>query len=362
MNRVAPQFIAPETRVFALTICGLEAISAREMVRIPDVTVTETSYRRIAGICAGSLAPLLSLHTVDDVFLDVASWSEIGRPRSALERLQTLSAQLDLSNSVSECASVRSIPDVPSFSISVSFVGKRNYTTDEIKVALAQHIAYSHSWTYQPDDRAADLNLRVFIDHDQAYLGVRLAKQPLHERWYRQAQTVGALKPSVAAALVMLADVREGMRVLDPCCGSGTILIEAALQGASVSGGDSDPAAIQAAQSNCRAAGIPVSIQQWQAQSLPLAADSVDCVICNLPWGRQVSADESLEAFYRQALAEMRRVLAPGGCIVVLTTAPHLLDGSGLSCTDRFEISLHGQRPTVLVFRDEELVSNSVEQ
>lgn len=75
------------------------------------------------------------------------------------------------------------------------------------------------------------------------------------------------------------------MRVLDPCCGSGTIVIEAALQGALAFGGDSDLAAVQAAQVNCQAAGIAVSIQHWQAQALPLAAASVDRVISNLPWG-----------------------------------------------------------------------------
>lgn len=354
MNRVAEQLIAPEkTRVFALATCGLEAVCAREMARVPGMAITQTSYRRIAAICAGSLSPLLSLRTVDDVFLDVASWSEIGRARSTLERLQTLSAQLDLSAAVRGCASVRSLPNIPSFSISASFVGKRNYTTDEIKAALAPNVEHSHRWKYEPDDRAADINLRMFIDHEQAFLGVRLARQPLHERGYRRTQMVGALKPPVAAALVMLGEVREGMRVLDPCCGSGTILIEAALQGASVSGGDSDPVAVRAAQTNCRAASITASIQQWQAQSLPMAANSADCVITNLPWGRQIDVDEPLDAFYRQVFAEMRRVLAPGGHIVVLTTAPHLLSNSDLSCIDRFEISLHGQRPTVLVFCSE---------
>ncbi len=347
-----PASAARPTRFFALTTCGLETISARELACAPGVTVTETGYRRVAATCAGPLDALLALRTVDDVFLSVATWAEIGRPRSALERLRTLSARLDLISALRGCATVRPIPYPPAFSLSVSFVGKRNYTTHEIKAILAERIASRQGWTYQPDDRLADVNLRVFIEHEQAHIGMRLAKQPLHERPYHQAQRAGALKPSAAAALVMAADVDAGLRVLDPCCGSGALLIEAALQGtgALVCGGDSDPAAVQAAQINCRAAGVCASLQRWQAEALPLAAASIDRVICNLPWGRQTQADGSLADFYQAAFAEMRRVLAPAGRIALLTTRPELIDPLDLTCVQRFEISLFGQRPTLLVF------------
>lgn len=341
---------AQPIRFFALTTCGLEAISAREIACAPGVTVTETGYRRVAGICTGPLSPLLALRAVDDVFLHLATWAEIGRPRSALERLRTLSARLDLMPALKRCAAVRPIPCSPAFSLSVSFVGKRNYTIAEIKAILAERISSRHGWTYQPDDRAADVHLRLFIEHEQAYIGMRLAQQPLHERAYRQAQRVGALKPSVAAALVMAAGVSKGMRVLDPCCGSGTLLIEAALRGALAYGGDSGPAAVQAAQVNCRAAGVSASIQRWDAQALPLASASIDRVICNLPWGRQVQVDGSLAALYRAVFAEMRRVLAPAGRIALLTTLPELINPLDLTCVARFEISLFGQRPTMIVF------------
>lgn len=345
-----PASAACPTPLFALTTCGLETISAREMACAPGVTVTETGYRRVAAICAGPLDALLALRTVDDVFLHLATWAEIGRPRSALERLRALSARLDLVSALRGCAAVRPMPCAPAFSLSVSFVGKRNYTTHEIKAILAERVASRHGWTYQPDDRLADAHLRVFIEHEQAYVGMRLAKQPLHERPYRQAQRVGALKPSAAAALVMVADVQAGQRVLDPCCGSGTLLIEAAFQGALVCGGDSDLAAAQAAQINCRAAGISASLQCWQAEALPLASASIDRVICNLPWGRQTQVDGSLATFYQAAFAEMRRVLAPNGRIALLTTRPQLLDPLDLTCVQRFEMSLFGQRPALLVF------------
>ncbi len=345
-----PASAARPTRFFALTTCGLETISARELACAPGVTVTETGYRRVAATCAGPLDALLALRTVDDVFLSVATWAEIGRPRSALERLRALSARLDLIPALSGCAAVRPIPCAPAFSLSVSFVGKRNYTTREIKAILAERITSRQGWTYQPDDRLAEVNLRVFIEHEQAYIGMRLAKQPLHERPYRQVQRAGALKPSAAAALVMAADVRAGQRVLDPCCGSGTLLIEAAAKGALVCGGDNDQAAVRAAQINCRAAGVCASLQCWQAEALPLAAASIDRVLCNLPWGRQTQAEGALADFYQAAFAEMRRVLAPAWRIALLTTRPELIDPLDLACALRCEMSLFGQRPTLLVF------------
>lgn len=336
--------------IFALTTCGLETVSAREIAVLPHVTVSDISYRRIAATCSGLLASLLSLRTVDDVFLDVATWSDIGRPRSVLERIRTLSTQLDLHVAAAQCASLRLVRFPPTFSVTVSFVGKRNYTGEEIKRLVAREIERSHHWSYQQDDRAADLNIRAFIEHEVAFVGVRLAKTPLHERFYQQIHLPGVLKPSVAAALVMLGQVKPAMRVLDPCCGTGTILVEAACQGAKVCGGDNNAIAVAAARTKVVAAEVAASIQHWDAQALPLDDAVVDRVITNLPWGRQVSVNTDLMSLYQRMFTELQRVLKPAGRLVVLTNAPQAIDASSLSCIEQIEISLFGQRPTILVF------------
>jgi tRNA (guanine6-N2)-methyltransferase len=336
---------------FALTTSGLEAISAQEIARLPQVSIHAISYRRISATSEGDLASLCSLRTVDDVFLEIATWMEIGRPRSNLERLRHLATRLDLYPVATSLACLRNVHLPPTFSLSVSFVGKRNYTTEEMKQVLAQAIEKTHrGWAYKPDDRAADLNIRVFLEQEVATVGVRIGKTPLHDRWYQQTHLPGALKPSVAAALVSLAQTTRTTTVLDPCCGSGTILIEAALQGASVCGGDRNPLAVAAAQANASAAGITGAIQQWDATALPLADAVMDRVITNLPWGRQVQVDEALSSLYQRLFAQMRRVLVPSGRLVVLTNAPEEIDPLDLSCVEHIEISLFGQRPTILIF------------
>jgi hypothetical protein len=175
------------TRVFALTTRGLEAVSADEMGAVPGVQVKEAAYRRVAATCEAPLALLLGLRTVDDVFLDVGTWSGITRQRSTLTRLGKLSAKLGLHEAVAHCAEFRPIPRSPAFSITANFVGKRNYSTDDIKQACAEGTVQCTGWTYVPDDAEADLNVRVFIEHERAFVGLRLGEAPLHRRFYKQA-------------------------------------------------------------------------------------------------------------------------------------------------------------------------------
>ena len=83
-------------------------------------------------------------------------------------------------------------------------------------------------------------------------------------------------------------------------------------------------------------------------RALPLEAASVDRIVCNLPWGRQVRVDDGLGRLYRDALGEMERVLAPGGRAVLLASRPELARYPGLVRKRALEISVFGQRATAL--------------
>lgn len=340
-------------RIFALTTRGLESVSADEMAALDGVTITQTAYRRVAAECAGGLENLLSLRTVDDVYLDVEAWTGIGHTRETLAVLQWYAAQLDLDAAVERIGTVRALPPEVTFSITASFVGRRNYSSDEIKRTVADGLKSVYDWRYTPDDREADLNLRLFIEHETAFVGVRLGKQPLHERAYKVVERPGSLKATVAAAMLRLAGVERGQRLLDPCCGTGTILIEAALVGADASGGDVDAEAVEAARANARAiaaAGVTVRIEQWDARTLALPDASFDHVVTNLPWGRQTAVDDALAGFYADICAEIERVVAHGGRAAVLTSAPQLLRFERLRPINSVEISLFGQTPTISLF------------
>jgi 23S rRNA G2445 N2-methylase RlmL len=290
------------------------------------------------------------LRTVDDIFLDVAAWSRIGPHRSTLAQLHDLGRQLDLRHGAAVCASLRTVSSSPAFSVTVSFVGKRNYNTAEIKQILAESITTTHHWRYVPEDTLGELSIRLFIEHETAFVGLRLGRTPLHERPYKLAHQAGSLKPTIAAAMLRLAGTAPGQVLIDPCCGAGTILAEAAGLGAIVQGGDNDPAAIEAARANTKAAGITAQLSNWDIRALPLADSSVDRVVSNLPWGRQVMIDNHQRSFYRKACAEIRRVLAPEGRIAILTHDSRLLQFEDLCKENQIEISLFGQKPTIMIF------------
>lgn len=346
VHNEAPQ---PSTvRIFALTTRGLEAVSAHELALFPGVAVESHAYRRVWARCT-EVSSLLTARTVDDVFVWVQNWQHVGRTRAMLNMMRERSYTLDLREAAAVCAELRPIGTPPTFSVTASFVGKRNYSNDEIKQAIADGVENSHEWEYVSDDATADLNVRVFIEHELAMIGVRLAQTALHHRPYKLTHLHGSLKPPVAAALLWLLDAQPGQRLVDPCCGAGTVLIEAAQRGLSAHGGDTSAEAVDAAQHNIAAANVAASVTAWDARRLPLDDRSTDYVATNLPWGRQVAVDEELPALYEDVLGEVRRILVPGGRAAILTSRPELVAAPGLVVEQQIEISLFGQTPTIVL-------------
>jgi len=87
------------------------------------------------------------------------------------------------------------------------------------------------------------LGWRVTVVDDRATVAVRVPARPVHRRSYKAASVPGTLHPPLAAAMLQVAGVGAGLVLLDPCCGAGTLPIEAAGAGARVLGSDADPAA-----------------------------------------------------------------------------------------------------------------------
>ncbi|MBZ0294624.1 MAG: methyltransferase domain-containing protein [Anaerolineae bacterium] len=337
------------TPFFALTTRGLEPVVAAELAAMDGVSLHEQAYRRVHAVMDGDLRLLAVIRTADDVFLEVAAWEQIRHTRDMLPEFTDLSAALELQAAMDHLQTVRPLPQPVSFSVTANFVGKRNYNYHEIKAAVSTGVLQRYpEWTYADDDQDARLNVRVFIEHEHALVGVRLTETPLHRRSYKQQSLEGSLKPPVAAAMIQLAGLRAGQTLLDPFCGSGTILIEAAQQGLIAIGGDVNRQALQISQENAVHAQKQLLLAQWQAQHLPLADQSAAAVVSNLPWGKQVKVDDSLRTLYHCAYEEMQRVVVSGGVLVLLTTLPELIPAAP---EQSFEISVYGQNPQVMIFR-----------
>ena len=131
--------------------------------------------------------------------------------------------------------------------------------------------------------------------------------------------------------MTRLAGVAPGNIILDPMCGVGTILAEAAELAkqrragrVTLWGGDSDRAALAAAAVNLKPFH-PDLLAHWDATRLPLATASVDRVICNPPFGKQLASPEEIGPLYRAAVRECDRVLKPGGRATFLVGDPEPL-------------------------------------
>lgn len=337
-------------KIFAITSRGLEKVAADELNQVPGMAVQNLQYRRISGPFDGPLTDLLSLTTVDDVFVQAAEWDQIVPQRQALQQIEALSRRLNLHQPLKRILKDRSIRRQDQFSVTANFVGRRNYSADEIKAAAAAGISARYHWQYQANDEDSEINIRIFIEHEKAYVGLRIGAGPLHRRAYKQEHLPGSLKPTVAAALLRYGDVKPGQRLLDPFCGAGTILIEGTLQGAHAAGGDLNPAAVQAALTNSTLAGAAVDLNVWDARNLPVKSVAVDRIVTNLPWGRQITTAGPLDEFYRGLCIEIERVLAQPGKAVLLTSSPDLVRFDHMTLELEAEVSVFGQNPKVLVF------------
>jgi tRNA (guanine10-N2)-dimethyltransferase len=127
----------------------------------------------------------------------------------------------------------------------------------------------------------------------------------------------GSMAPLDARALVNLAGVGPGDRLLDPMCGTGGVLVEAGLVGAHPLGVDAQPKMVRGARENCRASlDREPAVLRGDATRLPFAATAVSAVVFDAPYGRQSKIERhSLADLVGGALTEARRV-APRAVVV----------------------------------------------
>lgn len=337
---------------FTISCHGLEAITEDEVRHAPGLSAASSGYRVLEGRCTPqSLRRLARLRTADDAFLLLGRRDGISRLRSALPLFEDWSGRLPTERAAVMVGALRTLPGRPRFAVSASFVGRRNYTNEEIEAAVAGAIALQSGWTWEPEDGRADLLLRLFVVHERAWIGLRIARQPLHRRSYKVRHRPGSLRPPVAAAMCRLAAVGPETKLVDVCCGAGTILAEAAALGARAVGGDLVFEALTSAATNLRATTPRPDLVRWDARHLPLARGWANVAVSNLPWDVQVPAAGGVEPLQRDLLAQLRGVVCPGGRAVLLVQGAAPVKSPGWVLEQSLTISLAGRRPTILVLR-----------
>ncbi len=133
--------------------------------------------------------------------------------------------------------------------------------------------------------------------------------------------------PLVAEVMIRLLKTQPGLTVLDPLCGTGTLLlaVDHRSPGCTLLGTDRDADAITKAKINLDRFGVRADLSASEAVPIGRPAGSVDRVLSNLPFGKLVGTHQDNEQLYPRLLNEISRVLTPTGRAVLLTEDKRLL-------------------------------------
>ncbi|AFU97443.1 bifunctional 23S rRNA (guanine(2069)-N(7))-methyltransferase RlmK/23S rRNA (guanine(2445)-N(2))-methyltransferase RlmL [Simiduia agarivorans] len=248
-----------------------------------------------------------------------------------------------------------------------------------------------------------DLRINVRLSRGKAAVSLDLSGDSLHRRGYRQKQGAAPLKENLAAALLLRADwpaiAARGGALLDPMCGSGTLLVEAAMMAADIAPGllrarfgferwlqhrndvwltireeaierkraglartlpeirgyDADIHVIRSAEANVLAAKLDhwvrLSRKELKDFTLPTHKQlEAGLVITNPPYGERLGDADALRYLYAY-LGDRMRSAFPGWSLAVFTGNPDLCHEMKLKAHKKYKF-FNGKLPSELLLFD----------
>jgi predicted RNA methylase len=339
-------------RFFALTVPGLGPLLRDELTGQlgPDAVgdVENDGRSDVVPFSAGPGDPVETALS-EDLFVELGT----GDPAAPLRRLVRQLWSADRY----DAALPASVPRLgrlgprPGFRVVARVRSERGFRRTELRDELTRAVLRERP-RWRPADQAA---LELWALHTRARrlrLGLRLSDRRMRQRAGREVERPGALRPVLAAAMLRLAGLSRGA-VLDPCCGSGTIVGEALDQGRRAIGGDVDAGALAAARAN-----LPpgTALVRADAAALPVSAGAVGAVVTNPPFGHRHAQAEDPARWLRAAFAEFRRAVVAGGAIVLLHPRSQAFESAVLRphralLRSRHHVELLGLRTTIWTFR-----------
>ena len=280
------------------------------------------------------------------------------------------------------------------FGVDKTFAVHFSGLNDEIRNsqygALKVKDAIVDSFTRKIDQRPnvakqqPDIRVNVFLQRDTASVALDLSGEGLHQRGYRDLTGQAPLKESLAAAIVMRSGWQAGTPMVDPMCGSGTLLIEAAMIAADRApglhrqhwgftawnkfdaelwreltaeaqvrtrravqettsrffGSDIDRRVIEMARANARRAGVSelISFDAKEVGKLtnPLPEGPTGTVISNPPYGERLESEPALIALHN-LLGRIMKTQFGGWQLSLFSASPELLSCLQLRADRQFK-------------------------
>lgn len=345
--------------LYATVMPGLEDAAAGEIEKVLGGTVKRTG----PGIVVFRLDEIddrvLRLRTTEDVFLLAWGTDRLSYRAQDLEKIRRWTAHdANWPQLLQIHHGIRPKPKgKPTYHLVTQMVGVHGYRRIDAGEAMARGLEGKLPASWRPAEENAAVEVWLTINGATALCGLRLSDRTMRHRTYKLEHLPASLRPTLAAAMVRLGEARPGQTVLDPMCGAGTILAEqlAALDGkVQAWGGDLELNALRAATANLRRLG-KAKLARWDARRLPLADASVDRILSNPPFGKQLGRPEDIGPLYRRMLPAYDRVLRPGGIAVLLVGDAELLQEAaravGWKKLRRLRVRVLGQSAAVTVWQ-----------
>ncbi|MFP5597755.1 bifunctional 23S rRNA (guanine(2069)-N(7))-methyltransferase RlmK/23S rRNA (guanine(2445)-N(2))-methyltransferase RlmL [Kluyvera sp. 142486] len=278
----------------------------------------------------------------------------------------------------------------PDATFAVSFGGLndsiRNSQYGALKVKDAIVDAFTRKNLPRPnvDRDNPDLRINVRLNKETAYISLDLSGEGLHLRGYRDRTGMAPIKENLAAAIVMRSGWVPGTPLLDPMCGSGTLLIEAAMWATDRApglhrghwgfsgwaqhddavwkevkadaqtraraglaayesrffGSDVDSRVVELARSNARRAGIgeliTFEVKDVAQLTNPLPKGPYGTVISNPPYGERLESEPALIAMHSLLGRNMKNQFG-GWNLSLFSASPELLSCLQLRAERQFK-------------------------
>jgi len=255
-------------------------------------------------------------------------------------------------------------PDVP-FRVEASCTASRIYhsgaAAERIETAIRETLGAPHS----PE---AEIVVRARIEHDICTLSVDTSGEPLHKRGYKEAVNAAPMRETMASLFLRQCGYDGTEPVVDPMCGSGTFVIEAAEIAARLNpgrsrhfafeklatfdadawqrmrevrsrrtpaarfyGSDRDAGAIAMSRANAERAGVAdcTEFRQSAVSEVLAPAGPPGLVIVNPPYGTRIGERDKLFPLYR-ALGQVLMSRFTGWRVGLITSEPRLAYATGL--------------------------------
>jgi putative N6-adenine-specific DNA methylase len=232
-----------------------------------------------------------------------------------------------------------------------------DFLTLRIKDAVCDRFRSTVGRRPDVDTRAPDVRIHAFLDATQFTLYLDTSGEPLFKRGARAAQGEAPLKENLAAGILDLAGWQPGTALLDPMCGGGTFLVEAAqialdiAPGAArgfgfeklkhfdaalwqelragaaarrravvplpIYGSDLYGDTLKLAQANLRAAGLEEAVTLKQANVLEISAPAdTGVLVTNPPYGERMGELQDLAAFYPKFGDALKQKFSGWNCYI----------------------------------------------